>query len=185
MPGLRRALELLRDCDEILCAGDIMYQYRFSGEVLELLESRGVRAIVGNHDKTILYSPGHPLRDAGKIDAAHLEYLAAIPGQLTLDLDGVRVAMFHGSPWDDARAPSAFYIYPQDQRSIRRLAEVEADVVVLGHTHIPFTTQVGTTLVVNPGSCGECRDGTDTLTCSVLDTATRSVDLLRFTLDRD
>ena len=183
LPGLQRALGLLRDCDEILCAGDIMYQYRFSNDVLALLREHRVHAIVGNHDKTILYAPGHPLRDDGKIEPEQLGYLAALPGELTLTLGPVRIAMFHGSPWDEAATPVAHYIYPQDRHSMRQLDAVEADVVVLGHTHIPFTERVGTTLVVNPGSCGECRDGTDTLTCAVLDTSTLNVDLLRFTLD--
>lgn len=183
LPGLQQALTLLRDCDEILCAGDLMYQYRFSNEVLALLQQHRVHAIVGNHDKTILYAPGHPLRSSGTMDPVQVTYLAGLPGELTLDLGSIRVAMFHGSPWDEADTPIAHYIYPQDQRLLRRLGDVEADVIVLGHTHIPFTTRVGNALVVNPGSCGECRDGTDTLTCSVLDTATLKVDLLRFELD--
>jgi len=52
--GLERALQLLDDCDELLCAGGLLYQYRFSGEVLALLRQHRGHAIVGNHDKTIL-----------------------------------------------------------------------------------------------------------------------------------
>lgn len=180
LPGLHRALELLSDCAEVLCAGDLLYQYRFSNQVLALLRERSVRAILGNHDKTILYTPAHPLRGSASIDPSCLAYLAGLPSELALPLGGLQVAMFHGSPWDQPDAPVAHYIYPQDTAHLQRLASVSADVIVLGHTHVPFSTWVGSTLVVNPGSCGEARDRTGWLSCAVLDTATRRVEFRGF-----
>jgi len=176
--GLKRALDLLSDCNELLCAGDLMYQYRFSMEILDLLDEHGVQSIVGNHDLSILYTPGHPIRDRLASEPTALPRLGAVPRQRMMELGGLRIAMFHGAPWDaDERCN---YIYPQDQAKLDRLREVEADVVVLGHTHIPFTVMVGDQLVVNSGSVGECRDGTGTLSCSVLDTTTREIELRRF-----
>lgn len=169
LAGLERALALLDDCDEVLCAGDLMYQYRFSNELLRRLRERDVQAILGNHDKTILYSPGHPLRASPSIDPAELEYLAGLPTSLWLTRRGTRVAVFHGAPWDEERGPRAYYIYPQDAQALRRLAEVPADVIVLGHTHIPMEVRVGNRLVINAGSIGECRDGTGKLSLAVLD----------------
>ena len=166
--GLLGALRELSDCEEILCAGDLLYQYRFPQAVLGLLNERGVRAIVGNHDRTILCTPSHPLR--ASVDPVALAYLAEIPRMLSLNLDGVRVAVFHGAPWDDPDSTSATYIYPENQDALRRVAQVDADVVVLGHTHRGFAVRVDGTLIVNPGSCGEPRDGTDLLSCAVLDT---------------
>ena len=40
-----------------------------------------------------------------------------------------------------------------------RPAEVEADVVCVGHTHQPYVLEVGDKLVINPGSVGQPRDG--------------------------
>lgn len=180
LPGLERALDLLGDCDEVLCAGDILYQYRFSNEVLGLLAARGVHSIVGNHDKTVLYAPGLPLRQSPSVDPGHMAYLAALPDQLSITLGGLRIAMFHGAPWDEPRATSACYLYPEDERQFGRLTEVDAHVIVLGHTHRAFTARLGEILVVNPGSCGEPRDGTRNLTCAVLDTASRDVEFHRF-----
>ena len=184
LSGFRSALDLLSDCDEILCAGDLLYQYRFSNEVLELIQEHGVRAIVGNHDKTILHTPFHPLRDSPTIDASQMRYLAELPSELIIDLGGLRLAMFHGSPWDEAGSIQAQYVYPTDHSTLRRMSNVEADVIVLGHTHIPFHMTVGQALVVNSGSCGECRDGTETLSCMRLDTATREIELRRFPVTR-
>jgi putative phosphoesterase len=97
-----------------------------------------------------------------------------------LTLDGIRIAMFHGAPWDDPRGTSASYLYPDDEQQLRRLAQVEADVIVLGHTHRAFAKSVDEVLVVNPGSCGEARDGTRNLTCAILDTASREVEFRLF-----
>ncbi len=178
LPGLQRALDLLDDCTELLCAGDLMYQYRFSSEILDLLEERGVQCIVGNHDLSILHTPGHPLRATLASDPSALARLGALPTELTVDLGGLRLAMFHGSPWDEPDL--AYYVYPQDRAKIDRISRVEADVVILGHTHIPFNMWAGERLIINSGSCGECRDGTAMLSCSVLDTTTREVELRRF-----
>ena len=41
--ALRVALERMGDVDELLCAGDSVYQFRFSNEVMALLRERGAR----------------------------------------------------------------------------------------------------------------------------------------------
>jgi putative phosphoesterase len=180
LTGLQRALELLDDCDELLCAGDILYQYRFSGEVLATLRDHNVHAIVGNHDRTILYVPSHPLRSSPKVDPADLRYLGEIPDTLSLRLGGTDIAMFHGSPWDNVRTASAHYVYPANQADMKRVAQVPADIVVLGHTHQAFSAWVNGTLIVNPGSCGESRDPSGLLTCAALDVASGEVAIRSF-----
>ncbi len=185
LPGLLRALEQLDDCDELLCAGDIVYQYRFSNEVLAALKRRGVRSILGNHDKVVLHTPNHPLRESTSVDPDWLAYLGSLPNSLAITLGGIRLQMFHGSPWDDAEGRVTPYIYPQSSAELRRLAEIKADVIVLGHTHVPFVHDTGRALVVNPGSCAEPRDGTLTPCCAVLDTDSLRVVFRRYEIPAD
>jgi len=166
----------------VLCAGDIVYQYRFSNEVLARLRERGARSILGNHDKTVLYSPNHPIRSSPTIDLFYLRYLGELPTNISIDLGAHRLQMFHGSPWDDEAGRITPYLYPQDKRQFDRLSEITADVVVLGHTHVPYAHQLGSTLVVNPGSCSEPRDGTNTPCCAVIDSETLEVEFRRFSL---
>lgn len=180
--ALEQALDLLDDCNEVLCAGDIVYQYRFSNDVLALLDKRGVQSIVGNHDKIVLYHPNHPIRNSPSIDPDWLAYLGSLPNDRSLNLDGVRLRMFHGSPWDDELGRVTPYIYPQSTEQLRRLEETDADVIVLGHTHVPFTHQTGRALIVNPGSCSEPRDGTTEACCAVLETSNLAVEFRRFTV---
>lgn len=181
--ALERALAAMDTCDAILCAGDLVYQFRFSNDVLRLLEQRQVLAIPGNHDKTILHTRGHPLLSSPQVDSRRLEYLARLPSNRALTMDGKRVAMFHGAPWDDVAGPIAHYIFPGDRRLLGMLGRVEADIIILGHTHVPFCTRVGKTLVVNPGSCGEARDESQTGSYAVLDTKTEDVQFFRVPLE--
>jgi putative phosphoesterase len=182
VPALTRALALLDDCAEILCAGDLIYQFRFSNDILALLREHQVQSIVGNHDKSILLTPNHPLRASSSVDPAELRYLADLPTRLTLTRAGTRIAMFHGAPWDDDDDPHAYYVYPQHRQDLKRVAEVDADVIVLGHAHIPYAVRVGDKLIVNPGTCGEICPGTGLPSCAALDIATGEVEFRPFSV---
>jgi putative phosphoesterase len=181
--GLRAALDVLADCDEVVCAGDVMFQYRFSNELVALLESAGVRSVVGNHDKSILHVPNHPLRASPSVEPGRLAYLANLPEQLTLELAGVRILVAHGAPWDPPGAIEATYVYPHDTQRLGRMRDVEADVVVLGHTHVPMAERVANRLVINPGSCGVPTGPLRELTCATLDLDTLEAELHAFAND--
>jgi protein phosphatase len=60
---------------------------------------------------------------------------------------------------------------------LARLSEVDADYVVLGHTHTQMVERAGRALVINPGSTGEARDHSNgrRLSYAVLDTASGEV----------
>ena len=181
--GLRAALDVLADCDEVVCAGDIMFQYRFSNELAALLESAGVRAVVGNHDKSILHLPNHPLRASSSVEPRRLAYLANLPEQLALELAGVRILVAHGAPWDPPGAIEATYVYPHDLQRLERMRHIEADVIVLGHTHVPMVERVANRLVINPGSCGVPTGARRELTCMSLDLDTLEAELHAFASD--
>lgn len=62
------------------------------------------------------------------------------PEALELDLGGIRVAMIHDSG-------------PKERRAFRmRERFPDADVVVFGHSHIPWDTEQGGQRLFNPGS---------------------------------
>ena len=43
--GLRQALQRMGPVDELLCAGDVISEYRFSNDVVELLRERQARIV--------------------------------------------------------------------------------------------------------------------------------------------
>ncbi|MEX0786870.1 MAG: metallophosphoesterase family protein, partial [Dehalococcoidia bacterium] len=72
--------------------------------------------------------------------------------------------------------PHDEYLYPNSP-NLQKLARIDADFIVLGHTHYHMALPVGRSLVINPGSAGEPRDHRNgfQLSCAVLDTETGEV----------
>ncbi len=166
------ALDAMGDVDELLCAGDAVYQFRFSNEVMGLLRERGARYILGNHEETLLGRWGERARAAEWVRADELAYMANQERTLETTVSGKRLVMVHGSPFE----PHNEYIYPNSP-SISRLGTIDADYVILGHTHYQMAERIGGVLVINPGSAGEARDPRNTfrLSCAVLDTSSDEV----------
>jgi predicted phosphodiesterase len=61
-------------------------------------------------------------------------------------------------------------VYP-GSRELREIEAVDADVVILGHTHVQMDERVGRVRVLNPGSVGDPRDPRNGRrgSCGVLD----------------
>lgn len=170
--ALRLALDAMGDVDELLCAGDAVYQFRFSNEVMQLLRERGARYILGNHEEVLLGQWGARARSADWVRSDDLAYMAAQDRTMTTTISGKRLVMVHGSPFE----PHNEYIYPNSP-SISRLGTMDADYVILGHTHYQMAERIGRVLVINPGSAGEARDPRNAfkLSYAVLDTSSDDV----------
>src|SRR5207247_4581431 len=89
-----------------------------------------------------------------RISAEDRRFLAGLPLTKRVTLDGVKFLLVQATPRD-----------PLDEYSIadkdfwgRRLADVDAQVICVGHTHHPYILEVGDKLVINPGSVGLPRD---------------------------
>jgi putative phosphoesterase len=168
--ALTYALDHLRDCDVVLSLGDLVSDYRVDPRILGLARERELLNIVGNHEKSILLHPGSQIRST--LDEDTLEFLRELPASRELVLDGRQVHVAHGSPWDDPTDYRCVYVIERDKHALTRVADAtSADVVLLGHTHRAMAVRVQSTLVVNPGTCGEARDAAQRLTFARLDGA--------------
>jgi putative phosphoesterase len=170
--GLLRALDILRDADELICLGDSIYEYRFSNDVIRLLRDRGAHTILGNHEEGFLGPQGSRARQAEWIEPSLLKWLAERPKRLQLTIGGKKLLVVHSTPWE----PRGAYVYPHSSL-LARFGEADADFVLYGHTHHQLTRRIGTVLVINPGSTGEARDSSNQrqLSCAILDTVTEEV----------
>ena len=114
----------LRGADLILHAGDVC-----TASVLdELADFAPVHAVLGNNDAPDVAAWGA----GGDTDG--------VPETLSLDLDGLRVAMIHDSGAATGRL----------RRMRRRFPE--AGLVVFGHSHIPLDESGDGLRIFNPGS---------------------------------
>ena len=175
--GLRYALGLMGEIDELICLGDSIYEYRFSNEVVRLLKDREAQVILGNHEEYFFGPQGARARARDGVDPGLAGWLARRPHRHELKVGGKRLLLVHSTPWE----PRGTYVHPGSSL-LARFAEAEADIVFYGHTHQQLVRRVGKVLVINPGSAGEARDHRNgrQLSCAVLDTDTEEVEVIDF-----
>jgi putative phosphoesterase len=192
--GLNAVLSALdeQSVDRVICAGDIVGYYPFVNETIDTLRSRDVACIAGNHDlylrRELATAPDrwkayHLAYVDEIIEPDHRAWLAALPRELAFDIDGAHILVCHGSPWSAEE-----YVYP-DTVDEQRFMSVAADVVIMGHTHIPLVRRVanerGGMLLFNPGSCGQPRDYEPLAAYGIFDTERREARVHRVAYDID
>ena len=154
--------------DVCLCLGDLVDYGPDPGPCVRWAMEHARYAIRGNHDHGVAQGiPGsgdrgyryltkvtRPLMwDA--LGADERRYLLQLPLMQRFTLAGHRFLMVHASPRD----PLDEYIMKDAAVWAKRVANVGADVVCVGHSHMQFNLSVDGVLVLNPGSVGQPRDG--------------------------
>jgi putative phosphoesterase len=172
--------------EKLLVTGDLVGYYFWPREVLELLDGWDMAIVRGNHEDMLAQVRRDPqalaeierkygtgLRTAlQQLSVAQLDWLQSLPHPRSLDVDGHRILLCHGAPWDVDH-----YVYPDaSDADFERCAQQDHDFVVLGHTHYPLERVVGRTRVVNPGSVGQPRNREPGAHWALLDTGTASIE---------
>jgi len=172
-PALCRSLEWAQRnrADRIICAGDIVGHGPHPTEVVRLLAEQHVEAILGNVDRKVLAlleNPKKLQKRLGKkahapaawaalaLGDAERAWLGALPTELRFAAEGVDIQVVHGSPLSDTD-----YIFPSITAPalLAKLGEPHPQVVVCGHSHIPFQRRIAGVRVLNCGSVGRPVDG--------------------------
>lgn len=167
--NLEALLDVLRDAggfDLAICAGDIVGYGPNPSECLRKLKELGLHSVMGNHDYAIVTGDSSGFNpyaaEAIRINrlllgADDVIGLRGLPMGLDLHLEGVRVKVYHGSPSD----PINEYIFQEEAEAVAEdyLESLDAGLIILGHTHIPYVIETGNGLLINPGSVGQPRDG--------------------------
>jgi putative phosphoesterase len=197
LPSLEAALQRIGELGiaRIYSGGDLVGYGPHPNEVCALLQDRAIPSIYGNYDFAIArddddcgcaYVTQHD-RDLGQRSVAWTlahtsrpskDYLATLPFDLHLTVGAHRVHLVHGSP----RKVNEYLFEEKPARLYERLAAAEdADALVFGHTHRPWTGEFGGVLFVNCGSVGKPKDGDPRGAFAVLEDAG---DRLAVTIER-
>jgi len=182
--GLNSVLKELKKVDIIFCVGDIIGYYTFVNEVFDEIRKRNIHSILGNHDIYLLGKSPASLNSITRtsleytrknISKENLNYLKKIgKGSLNIEIDGLKIKMYHGSPWNEFEE----YIYP-DFQDFDKFQKIDADLIVLGHTHWPMLKKIGKTIILNPGSCGQPRDYNPKASFAIFNTKTKNIQIKR------
>jgi predicted phosphodiesterase len=148
-------------CDLIVCAGDIVDYGKFPNETISFLQDLAIPCIRGDHDRLALQQ-SKPERaslegvnheqphDMGLLREA-LEFLESRPSSWRARLEGIDVAVHHGSPRSDTAGIHPYQTSIGEARFL--LDAAGADVLLGGHTHVPFALHIeGGGLIANPGA---------------------------------
>jgi predicted phosphodiesterase len=124
-------------------------------ETLDRIMELDALVIRGNADRELLSGPSGGLVDewvVGQLEDRHRAFIAGLPETIELEVSGLgRVLFCHGSP----RSDEELILRTTPDEWLREMLEdVEADVVVCGHTHMQFDRVVAGIRVVNAGSVG-------------------------------
>jgi putative phosphoesterase len=158
-----------RGAERFIAAGDLVGRGPHPVEVMRFLREKRIPAIRGNMEKKLLlYREGKRDMKAGLKKKSHFawsalqcgkgdwRYLENLPSELSLRIEGFDVLVVHGSTVSDTDA-----IYPSitSRGLTNKLGDRKPDLLLCGHTHIPFCKRVGGVHVVNSGAVGISVDG--------------------------
>lgn len=173
--------------EALLITGDLVGYYFDPRGVLDLLAPWRTYTVRGNHEDMLASVRSDPgllpridrqygsgLRVALEtLTGDEIKALSMLPHPLDIDIDGKKILLCHGAPWDNN-----YYVYPDaDADLVARCAWPDYHLVVLGQTHYPMIRQTGDAVVINPGSVGQPRNRMPGAQWALIDTRSGDMDL--------
>ena len=176
LPALEAVLADIdaHDLAPLYCLGDLVGYGTFPNEVIDMIRERNIPTLMGNYDQGVGNSrddcgcayTSKVAEELGKRSIAWSNqnttdenklYLRQLIDQIPLELGGLRIRLVHGSP----RKINEYLFENRPDASLERLLDMaQADVLVCGHTHIPYHRILPSgRQVVNAGSVGKPKDG--------------------------
>jgi len=184
--------------DAVYCLGDLVGYAPFANEVTERIRAEGIPTIMGNYDDGVGFDRddcGCAYREPDErhrgdlslawtrdhVTAENKEFLRTLHKEIRFEADSKRVLLVHGSP----RKINEYLFENRAISSFEHLAaSSNADVIVFGHTHKPYTKVVNGVLFVNVGSVGKPKDGDWRACYATLELASqRPVQFIRLSYD--
>ncbi|HTS05479.1 MAG TPA: YfcE family phosphodiesterase [Candidatus Eisenbacteria bacterium] len=154
--------------DELWILGDLVNYGPEPGAVVDFARTNSRVVVRGNHDNSIGFDvdPRCTVRyqkmadltrryTASALEKEQKQFLRLLPLKLELKREDTRFYLCHAKPSD----PLYGYCPEESDEWVEELEQVNADVLLVGHTHTPFIRKIGKKIVVNPGSLGQPKTG--------------------------
>ncbi len=156
------------DCDELWVLGDLVNYGPSPVEVVDAIRQKATLVVRGNHDHSAGYGTDPRCSErfrrmaeatgrytAAALDASRKQFLRDLPLEVTREVDGVRFRLCHAT----LSEPLYPYCRAESDRWPAEAASAGADLLLVGHTHLPFRREFPGCTVVNPGSLGQPKHG--------------------------
>ena len=173
-------MKVLEDIDEqkvdlAVCLGDLVGYGPHPNEVIALIKRREIPCIKGNYDASVVDEGFTFIRDTSinsfslpwaveEVRASNKYYLSQLPTELNYDINGVKIKFTHGSP-NNIRE----YLFENADNTQKVMEEIEEDVLVCAHTHIPSYKKFDNKTFINTGSVGKPKIGRPNATYALIE----------------
>lgn len=177
-PALEAVADDCGDFEACLFLGDLVDYGANPLPCIDWIQQHADVSVRGNHDHAIaqrvLARRGGGLRRLAAatrplhwdvIDPHRMRFLSRLPMTRHITLDQLPIFLVHATPRD----PLDEYLGDDAAAWEQRLEHVEARLVCVGHSHIPFQLELEDCRVINPGSVGQPRDGDPRAAYAVID----------------
>jgi len=163
------ALSALRESyDELWVLGDLVNYGPEPAQVVDDIKSKATLVVRGNHDNSIGFNqdprcsaPYIEMAEATRrftdsvLNSGQKDFLRSLPLYEQTTRRDTRFHLCHAVPSD----PLFGYCEAESDRWATEVENLSADILLVGHTHVPFVRSVGRCVVVNPGSLGQPKTG--------------------------
>jgi putative phosphoesterase len=174
------------EIDQVVCAGDIVGYGANPNECCHIVGDAAAHAVVGNHEISALtkdttgmnpHAAAASRWTASALEEGARKFLRSLEIESRFEADDTRVAMFHGS------VGNAIDYVCEDEINEDLVRNSGSDLLILGHTHVPYVKDFDSMMAINPGSVGQPRDGDPRASFAILDTDRRSCTVRRVGYD--
>lgn len=180
---------VINQYDAYIFAGDVFGYYYGIDDVLNMLNTiNPLYGVLGNHDYNYLEKIQSIEKEkqfcdkygmSYKIKSEKMENWAnKMSIKYEMEIDSLKIAIVHGTlenPLEGREYPDTDRTYGDNYRMY--------DVVIQGHTHCKMLHKYGKTMIINPGSIGQCRNK-DGCTYAVFDTKSKNVIFKKISWDK-
>ena len=155
--------------ERVICTGDVVAYCGNPEETTSLVRDWGCHVIMGNCEESV----GFELSDCGcgfdegsvcatlsrdwyshaaqQVSAGNRTWMRSLPRELELEIDGYRCVVIHGS----TSSLNEFIFTSSDiSDKARQMQEKHADIIISGHSGIPFGQVIGNGAWLNAGVIG-------------------------------
>jgi putative phosphoesterase len=167
-------------CEHIFNCGDSLVYAPFANETIDWLRNHQTFTIRGNTDDRVIKllkgksfkKPSKPEKrvmytsTAAALSPENSTYLLELKKKKILRIGQTSIGLFHGSPTDHEE----FLCADTPEKRFKELAKATTcEVVITGHSHIPYHRSVNGVHFINPGSVGRMFDGRPEASYAILE----------------
>lgn len=154
--------------DELWVLGDLVNYGPDPAAVIDFVNSKAAVIVCGNHDYSVGFNQDprcsarfRKMAEATRrytdsvLSFGHKHFLRHLPPFVETRRGSTSFYVCHAVPSD----PLYGYCEAESPRWLAEVENVSADIILVGHTHVPSVQSFGSRLVVNPGSLGQPKTG--------------------------